>query len=576
MIRIVTIICLIITISHDNLYAQTSSFLDISKQAGVNISGQCYGVAFGDYDNDGDDDLYVSRQGEPNKLYKNLGNNTFEDVSLFSNTDYNGPTRASTWADFDNDGNLDLFLANWGAPCIYYRNNGDGTFINETYNARINATGKPNSVNTADVNNDGYLDIYIAYLSQENVLYLNNGNGTFTDFTKESGATDPSISMAALFFDFDNDGDQDLYLTHDANVPYILYENDGTGRFKNISEKAGVNYAGQGMGVDFGDCNNDGFMDLYITNLYENTLFINNGDGSFRNVSKTAGVDDRGMGWGTIWLDYNNDGFKDLYVVNDTKFAPSSYTNKLYKNNGNETFTEVSTNTVLTSPFEGYGGASSDINGDGNIDIFVANRGIEGSQLFLNNEKNNGHWLEIKCIGTKSNKDAIGTRLQLICGDNVFSDQISSNSGYASQNSLTQHFGIGIHDKIDELTVIWPSGRKETFKDLAADQKIIIKEGLSIDTKWAGPVKESLFNNSKIVYQGKNPYGMQFELSESENIVFEIFTLEGKLIHSSEFKGLSSGIKCLEIPAGVQEFPGLYLAKASSGENNITQKFIIY
>ncbi len=576
MIRNLLFAALILSITPKITHAQTCNFLDISKQAGVNINGQCYGVAFGDYNNDGFDDLYISRQGEPNKLYKNNGNNTFEDVSLISNTDYNGPTRASTWADFDNDGYLDLFLANWGAPCIYYRNNGDGSFLNDTYNKGINATGRPNSVNTADVNNDGWLDIYIAYMGQENVLYLNNGNGSFTDFTKESGATDPSISMAALFFDYDNDGDQDLYLTHDANIPYILYENDGTGRFKNISEQAGVNYAGQGMGVDFSDCNNDGFMDLYITNLYENTLFVNNGDGTFRNVSKEAGIDDRGMGWGTIWLDYNNDGLKDIYLVNDTKFTPSSYTNKLYKNNGDETFTEVSKNTLLSSPFEGYGGASSDINNDGKPEIFVANRGNEGSQLFLNNEQNNGHWLQIKCIGTKSNRDAIGTKIRLKCGDNLFFDQISSNSGYVSQNSLVQHFGIGNHDKIDELQLIWPSGRKETFKNLAADQKIKITEGLSIDTKWTVPANEKLFNNPKIVYQGKNPYGLQFNLSESRDIIFEIFGADGKLFHSTEYKSIYPGIKCLEIPNTILQIPGIYVASATSGENIITQKLIVY
>ncbi len=412
-------------------------------------------------------------------------------------------------------------------------------------------------------------------MGQENVLFLNNGDGTFKDFTKESGATDPSISMAALFVDFDNDGDQDLYLAHDANIPYILYENDGFGHFKNISAKAGVNYAGQGMGVDFGDVNNDGLMDLHITNLYENTLFVNNGDGTFRDVSKSAGIQDRGMGWGTMVFDYNNDGLNDIYVVNDTKFTPSSYTNKLYRNNGNITFTEVSENTPLASPYEGYGAAYSDINHDGKLDIFVAIKGQEGSQLFLNNEINTGHWLQIKCIGTKSNRDGIGARINIKCANQLYCDQISSSSGYVSQNSLLQHFGLGTHSKIDELEIIWPSGLKDIYKNLSVDQVITVKEGLSIETKWAVNTTQQTINNPKMVYQGISPFGIKFDLMESQEVNFEIFDLSGRKLYNSNYSNLASGVRCLEIPAEINKNPGIYLAKVATSSDQLVQKFIV-
>ncbi len=219
--------------------AQTISFSDITNSAGIGSVAVNSGVAFADYDNDGDDDVYVSvLSDKPNKLYQNLGNNTFMEVSGTTGAAYNGSTLASVWGDVNNDGHIDLYLGNSQQPNILYLNNGNGTFTDITATAGVADGGQPRSVLMADVDNDGFLDIYVANLAAPNVLYRNNGDLTFTDVTEASGATDDQIAMGSIFFDYDNDGDQDLYLTHDARQANILYQNDGTGHFTNVAASA--------------------------------------------------------------------------------------------------------------------------------------------------------------------------------------------------------------------------------------------------------------------------------------------------------------------------------------------------
>ncbi|MEM1216446.1 MAG: FG-GAP-like repeat-containing protein, partial [Bacteroidota bacterium] len=286
------------------------------------------------------------------------------------------------------------------------------------------------------------------------------------------------ISMGAIFFDYDDDNDPDLYLTHDNNQPNILYENQGDGTFLNVAAATGCDYAGFGMGVDVGDLNNDGSLDLYITNLYENTLYLNLG-GSFYNISANAETDDRGMGWGTSLLDYNNDGLLDIYAANDSYFSPDP--NVLYRNDGNNQFTIVSEGQAEGSLLGSYGTATLDFNNDGRLDLVVANTGTNDACSYLENQHDNDNsWLKVRLVGTQSNRDAVGARVVMLTNEGSMTEEVVAGSGYGSQNSQWLHFGMGSSLWVNQMDVRWPSGQTETFYDLGLNEAITIVEGQGI------------------------------------------------------------------------------------------------
>ncbi len=464
------------------------SFTDMTIPAGLSQVGLNYGVATADFNNDGFDDIFATRMFEQGTLHMNNGDGSFSDITVQAGI-FTAPTaQFAVWGDVNNDGWLDLFLGARDDNNALYVNNQDGTFTDIASSAGVSLGGKVKAALFADVDMDGWLDIYVARLGLENILYRNNGTPsgagiTFSDFTAISGATDPLISMGAVFFDYDNDGDPDLYLTHDANIPNILYRNNGNGTFANVSVISGANVASMAMGVDVGDINNDGWLDIYITNLGSNTLLLNNGNGYFYNITQSAGVGDPGMGWGCSFFDFDNDGWQDIYMANDSYFSP--FPNLLYRNNCNPTpagvtYNVVSENTVLHSMEGGYGFGCFDYNNDGLQDIYLANYGgTIGNQLFKNNEANGNNWLKVKVIGVESNAAGIGARVQLKIGNLKLTEEVVAGSGWASQNSLVQHFGLGVADVVDLVTVRWPSGIIDSFENVAANQLLEVTEGES-------------------------------------------------------------------------------------------------
>lgn len=450
-------------------------FEEITVEAGVaNPNNKNHGIAFGDFDNDGDEDIYAfTRLGE-NRLYENLGNGTFNNIASVAGVDHDGSTRAAVWGDINNDGYLDLYIGSYQeADRLYLNNgpvnNGNFSFTDITFNAGIINEEETISVHMADVDQDGLLDIYVANYLAENRLYKNNGNLTFSDFTNIAGVNDDSFSMGCVFFDYDRDGDLDLYLAHDFEVPNILYQNDGTGKFTNVAETAGVDIAKHGMGVDVADINHDGWLDFYITDLDENVLFLNNGDGTFSDISAQAGIEDTGMGWSTMFLDVDNDTWPDLYVVNDSKFSPEP--NVLYHNNGDNTFTAVELDGAIASAEGSVGGACADINNDGFIDLAIANAyGNEGNQLFQN-MGNENHWIAFKLEGARSNRSAVGAEVTIEYGNGEQqTDIIAAGTGFAGSNSLNLHFGLAEYETVAKAIIRWPSGLVETMENLTADQ----------------------------------------------------------------------------------------------------------
>ena len=436
------------------------AFQDVSDAVGtMEQGGQNIGISFCDFNKDNLEDFYVVCRTGPNHFYKNQGNGVFTEIAADINLNFQGNSRTAVWGDLNNDGFEDVYVGNMNEPDVLYVNNGDGTFTDITQESGINNDGRVFSANMTDVNQDGWLDIYVSNSNSDNVLYLNNGasNPSFSNYTAEAGLIDTRHCMGAVFFDMDNDGDEDLYVTHDANIPNTLYQNDGTGHFTEMGQAAGVAYRGFGMGVDAGDLDNDGLLDLYVTNLYANVLYINQGDGTFKNFTDISKVGDVGMGWGASIFDFNNDGLKDIYVGNDSYFYPLP--NLLYENRGNYKFASMDTAAVASSMQGTYGVATGDLNNDGVQDLALANIGSKDNTQILKNELPAGYWIGFQLEGVESNYSAIGARIEI--RDNrgdLHVDQVTAGNGYAGQNSKRIHFGFGNVGAIQSVKIIWPSG----------------------------------------------------------------------------------------------------------------------
>jgi hypothetical protein len=528
-----------------NLQAQTLEFTDNSVNAGFNNTGSNSGIAVGDFDNDGFDDVYISVTLGKNILYHNQGNGTFVDVAASAGVDDGDQSNCSVWGDINNDGYLDLYVTAYNVANAMYLNNGDGTFTDITVSSGTGNADRTRSTMFADIDNDGDIDLYVANIYDQNVMYRNNGDNTFTDVTIASGTGDYLVAMGSLFFDYDNDGDQDLYLTHDAYQAYILYENNGNGSFTDVSAASNLNYAGQGMGVDIGDYNNDGHFDVYITNLGYNNLFKNNGDGTFTDVAQTVGVPDVGMGWGTFFFDFNNDGLPDIYVINDSFFAPND--NVLYENTGQDTFSIISANTPLASPFSALGGATADYNNDGLVDIMVAILHGNGNQLFKNTYSGSNGWIKIKTEGTTSNRAGIGTRVEVYADGKMQTQEVIAGRGYSSANSLTQHFGIGQAATIDSLVLRWQSGHVDKYYDvdtgkyfLAIEDSSFAEMDIVVTSILAYAIPEIKIKTAP------NPFTdyIQFniELTEREKVILNIFDTQGKLVRQLVNRNFDAGL----------------------------------
>ena len=455
------------------------TFQDISASVGtMDNGGHNIGISFCDYNNDNLEDFYVVCRVGPNHFYQNQGNGVFTEIGQIIGLDFRGNSRTSVWGDLNNDGFEEVYVGNMNEADVLYLNNGDGTFTDITKAAGITNDSRVFSANMADVNQDGWLDIYVSNSNSDNVLYLNQGENSpsFTDYTKAAGLVDTRHCMGAVFFDMDNDGDEDLYVTHDANIPNTLYQNDGTGHFTEMGQSAGVAYRGFGMGVDAGDLDNDGLLDLYVTNLYTNVLYINQGNGTFLDLTEVSKVGDIGMGWGASIFDFDNDGLNDIYVGNDSYFYPLP--NLLYENKGNYKFASLDTAAVVSSMQGTYGVATGDFNNDGVQDLALANIGSKDNAQILQNELEAGYWIGFKLEGVESNHSAIGTRIEI--RDNrgdLHVDQVTAGNGYAGQNSKRIHFGFGNVGAIQSVKITWPSGLVQEFKGLELGQYYDVEEG---------------------------------------------------------------------------------------------------
>lgn len=556
-----------------------SLFSDVSPAANLPTRAGGESVSVTDFDNDGWEDIYVAYTTGPNELWRNLGDGTFEEVAASAGLTL-GPdthTKAAAWGDFDNDGWADLYAANRNGPDQLLRNNGDGTFSDVTAVAGMGQIGTPLSVNLADVDRDGLLDVYVTNFYLENILYRNNGDGMFTDITASAGVGDTNESMGSLFFDYDLDGDADLYLVHDNYEPNILYRNDGDGAFTDVSASSGTNTESFGMGVDAADLNGDGWPDLYVTNLYQNYLLYNNGDGTFTEYSTFAGVGDNGMGWGTTLLDYDADGNVDVYACNDYGYSP--FPNVLYRNDGNGAFLPQ-TESIVANTGKSYGTATLDFDHDGRLDLAVANRGADEHWQLFRNEGQTGHRVSFRLTGTGGNPQAIGATITFT--DNlgrVHSDEVHAGHGWTSQSSPTLTFGLGEAESIVGGRITWPSGLVQEIGALAIDFPYTLSEGEelvagiafpSVGTTAAGEANEPLLG----VKVWPNPVRDEItvDLQGSTGGEFQLYNGIGQMLTKGK---LSSRTSRIELTGAVKRMNRSLILRIQTKEGTYSRLMII-
>ncbi len=499
-----------------------------SKEYIIETTGS--GAAFLDYDNDGLLDVFlVSGPGRSNRLYHNLGNGKFADVTRQMGLEHDGWGQGVCAGDYDNDGYTDLFVTYWGQN-VLYRNLGGRGFQDVTAKAHLQQDRVRYNTGCAflDYDNDGHLDLFVAnYLKfdfastpkpgansycwyrglpvacgprglpfDHNILYHSNGDGTFTDVSERAGISKPgrNYSLGVLTGDFNNDGLTDIYVACDQ-TPSILYMNRGDGTFSEESLMRGTAYdsngkALSGMGVAIGDYDGDGWLDIFRSNFSDEreTLYHNRKNGEFDDATMTSGMalNTRFVGWGCGFFDFDNDGWMDLLLVNGHVFPEVDklgidvhYKERaiLYHNRGNGKFEDVSESSGpgILEKHSARGAAFGDYDDDGSVGVLVNNQN-EAPTLLKQSSKPSGNWVSLKLVGTKSNRSAIGARVRLTAGGLIQTSEVRSGGSYLSQDDLRLHFGLGSERRIASVEIQWPSGSHQVEKDLTANQMITIRE----------------------------------------------------------------------------------------------------
>jgi len=459
------------------------TFSEVAGQAGVTGPqlGLDHGSVFADFNNDGLLDLCFTQKETPNYLFINQGNGTFVDRADAAglNDRIAERVRGATVADYDNDGDLDLFFCA-GFNDILYRNDGNLTFTDVTHTAGVGNPGNGLVGTWGDYNRDGYVDLFVANWDQSaQALYRNNGDGSFTEVNGEAGIGYDAYVNIGLWLDYDNDGDLDIFVSRWNDEPHRLWRNNGNGSFTNVAAQAVLENTIKGQGAAVADYNNDGHLDIYLgSDIGPNLLFRNNGNSTFSEVAAAAGVDDERRTVDCAWGDFDHDGWMDLYTGNYD--AP----NRLYFNNGDGTFTE---NSGVTADYaRTIGTTIGDYDGDGFLDMYTGNS--DQSNRLYHNQGTSNHWLYLELQGTASNRSAIGARVEVTAGSLRLTKEVSGGSGYCNQHALMLAFGLGANTQVEHVQVRWPSGLVENFENLASYQSLKLVEGQSSEPDETPPI----------------------------------------------------------------------------------------
>lgn len=519
------------------LHAQSAAslpvFTDVTDEAGIGfkhsfgdfdlsniVEGTGAGAMFFDYDNDGDQDIYFcngawldevsdnrgrSLRGKlANALYRNNGDGTFTDVTATAGVGDMHFSFGCSAADYDNDGDLDIYVLNYG-PNVLYRNNGDGTFTDVSRESKLDNSLWSLSAPWFDYDKDGDLDVYVvnyllydrgafrayyaaqgypgplSYEGRPDALYRNNGDGTFTEVTHDAGVYNPDgRGMSATVADLDNDGILDIYVTNDAMENYFYVGRPDHTFFEDALVRGmAFGEGGQGvssMGPDVGDVDGDLRLDVFIPDMSYGCLLLNRGEffEDRTNASNLAIVCGQYTGWGGLLFDYDNDGFLDVFVANGDAHHEYPEEDVLMRNNGDGTFSDVAAQSgeYFHQKYVGRGTACADYDNDGDLDLLVVN--LNGrARLLRNDGGNRNHWIMV-AAKLPNGRDAIGARVTVEAGGRVQFRDLVPVRGYLSQSDSRMHFGLGVHDRVDRIEIRWPDGKISIRENVSADRHIVI------------------------------------------------------------------------------------------------------
>ncbi len=578
----VTMILLVCVLMTQANFAQL--FFKITSGPMVNDGGDSRAVNWIDYDNDGDVDLFVTngpQSGQDNFFYENNGDGSFTKINNIAIAQDGKASDGSSWGDIDNDGDLDLFVANWwGQPNLLYLNNGDKTFTFQQGILMTTETSYSETGSWGDYNNDGFLDLYVCNSggNLRNFLYKNNGDGSFTK-QNDTFLNQTFASRNVDWIDFNNDGLQDIFVTNENNQNENLYLNNGDDTFSTASVPTILQNGGSTAGSNWEDIDNDGDFDLLLVNWgnQRNQLYINNDDGTFTKLNEPPFTTDISNSFGSSIGDIDNDG--DLDIIISKAFTSQKSTNLLYINNNDGTFTKSNDSAVQDSGWT-YGVAFGDYDNDGWLDLFEARcfNENENNVLFRNNGGNN-NWIMLNLRGTISNKSAIGAIVKLktnISGNPVWQmRKVAGQNGYCGQN-LQVHFGLGDATQFDSLVIQWPSGIIQNVEGLDLNDYNVVVE----DTNTVSVNNESEYSPTgfQLFQNYPNPFNpntvISYQLPVASKVILKVYDMLGREIALLVNEEKPAGD--YEIEFKTSSLPsGTYFYSLTSGSFHETKKMIL-
>jgi len=456
-------------------------FVDVTAEAGVGCQGSGHGLALGDYDADGYVDIYVVNKAGPNVLFRNNGDGTFTDVTEVSGAGDRGGGHGAAFVDYDNDGDLDIWVANWVEnrdPNVLYRNNGDGTFTNVNQESGISRfrPGGSHGCTVLDFDRDGLIDLFASSAEEACILLRNRGDGTFEDYSERSGMRVGVRPHFQSTIDLDLDGFIDIMVSNsdpedgDKDAPNQFYKNTGLGTFVDVAASVGL-LKGDLHGAAFADFNGDGYLDLFAPDAAKGSklnFLLNDGHGRFRDATKRSGTwhpaeRTHAMACG----DFDNDGDLDAFLT-------SAGQDLLFANAGDARFREVARIVGLADiPGDPKAAGFLDYDNDGDLDLYIVFS--DRPNTLFRNDNTPGNWIKVKLVGSRSNRDAVGARIELVSAAGVQVREVCGGRGHM-QDTFEQFFGLGNSDLVESVRVLWPSGEVSLLESVRANQRLVIRE----------------------------------------------------------------------------------------------------